>query len=245
MRETKFQGQATHLIAEAFQMERPGLMTYFELAQVAVGHLAEAGFEIVRKPEPAPAVVMGSRKTHEDGSVTEQLSAPVETETEKAAKWAARLIGEILDDGWDRQEQAGVDVAAKEALARLKRDRGRTAFEDIDKNPPYGPSRCSETISTWLRDFGDLVEQCECTLRLRSIILVAGLRAWPDHEQFADFNRRLDLIRAQPGVVGADCDLVNCPSIRIKVEIRFDHYITTVGCTFAPLDLPAKPKAAA
>ncbi|WP_261926330.1 hypothetical protein [Methylorubrum sp. GM97] len=220
-------------------------MTNIELAQVAVGHLAEAGYEIVRK-EPAAGPVMVSRVTHGDSSVTEQrFSVPVETETEKVAKWAARLIGEILEDGWDRQEQAGVEVAAKEALARLRRDRGRTAFEDIDKNPPYGPSRCSETISTRLRDLGDLVEQCECTLRLRSIVLVAGLRAWPDHDQFADFNRRLDLIRDQPGVVGADCDLVNCPSIRIKVEIRFDHYITTVGCTFAPLDLPEKPRKAA
>jgi len=43
-----------------------------------------------------------------------------EAETEKAARWASVLIAQILGDGSKRQCEAGVDVAAQEALNRLQ-----------------------------------------------------------------------------------------------------------------------------
>ncbi|SFU92624.1 hypothetical protein SAMN02799631_03173 [Methylobacterium sp. 174MFSha1.1] len=46
------------------------------IASDVMNALDRASIEIVRK-EPAPVVVMASRVTHEDGSVTEQRSAPV------------------------------------------------------------------------------------------------------------------------------------------------------------------------
>ena len=172
-----------------------------------------------------------------------------DTETEKAASWGSRLIGEILDDGWDRQEQAGVDVAAKEALARLRRDRSRMAFEDIDRNPPAAASHTDFLIATWVRSLGDAVEWCEVRLLPKRMVLAASVRGRPSREQEEELGRRLDMIRALRGVVGVSPGVRGLHSedgvLTYEVEVRFDFFISTIGCSYAPLDLPAKPKAAA
>lgn len=215
--------------------------------------LDKAGFEVRYRPidivpEPAPAVVMVSRVTHEDGSVTERRSAPVETETEKAARWASVLIAQVLEDGSARQAEAGVAVAAKEALVRLRRDRGRMAFEDLDRNPPSAAGGACELLAAWVRSLGD-VNWCEVRLLPRRLVLAASVRGRPSREQEEDLGRRFDMIRAFRGVVGLSPGVRGLHSedgvVTYEVEVRFDFYITTVGCTFAPLDLPAKPAKAA
>ncbi|AWI88372.1 MULTISPECIES: hypothetical protein [Methylobacteriaceae] len=165
------------------------------------------------------------------------------TETEKAARWAGRLIGEILDDGWDREEQAGIDAAAKDALARLKRDRGRMAFEDIDRNPPAAASHADYLISTWVRGLGEAVEWCEARLLPRRLVLTTRLRRVPSADQITDLGCRLDLVRELRGVVGVD--RTGFDRQDLSVEIRFDFYISTIGVEYTPLDLPVRPAKAA
>lgn len=196
------------------------------------------------RKEPAPGPVMVSRVTREDGSVTEQrFSVPVETETEKAAKWAARLIGEILEDGWDRHEKVGADVAAKESLARLRRDRGRMAFEDLDRNPPAAAGHADYLISTWVRGLCEAVEWCEARLLPRRLVLTASLKDWPTREQQGEMYHRIEMIEGMKGVVGVSSRLSGLADedALVTVEVRFDFYISTIGCEYTPLDLPARP----
>ena len=205
--------------------------------------LGEAGFEIVRKPQPAPAVIM-MQVRHADGSVSGQFSVPVETEVEKAAKWASRLIGEILEEGWDRQEKAGVEVAAKEALARLRRDRDRVAFEDVDRNPPLCACHASDLFAGWARSLGDKVEWCEARLLPRRLVLTVSLRREPSQEERADLDWRLKFLGQMGGVVGTSVNAgvnLGTGAAEVEVEVRFAHYITTVGCEYTPGDLPARP----
>ncbi|BAQ45891.1 MULTISPECIES: hypothetical protein [Methylobacterium] len=221
-------------LANAFQMgeAKDRRFHHGNEATCLIMALNRAGYEIVRKPEPEP----------DTGPVTERLFVPVETEVEKAARWGSRLIGEILDDGCARQAEAGVDVAAKEALARLKRDRGRMAFEDIDRNPPAAAAGHADyLIATWVRSLGDAVEWCEARLLPRRLVLTVSLcRFGPSDEQVKDLDRRLDMIRELRGVVGVDRTGFDRFE-DLKVEVRFDHYITTIGCEYTPLDLPARP----
>ena len=171
------------------------------------------------------------------------------TETERAARWASVLIAQILEDGSARQAEAGVEAAGRDALARLKRDRGRVAFEDIDQPPPMAASLASEAVATWVRSLGDAVVWCQERLMLRRIQVAACLQRWPDRDQSVDINRRVEMIRSMRGVVGVDFHAnatgEDAEGVRIKCEIRFDYYITTVGATFSPLDLPARPREAA
>lgn len=233
-------------LANAFQMgeAKDRRFHHGNEATCLVMALDRAGFEIVRKPEPAPAVVMMSRVTHEDGSVTEQrFSAPVETETEKAARWASVLIAQVLEDGSARQAEAGVDAAAKEALARLRRDRGRMAFEDIDRNPPAAASHADYLVATWVRGLGEAVEWCEARLLPRRLVMTASLRSWPSREQQEDLESRCGMIRDLRGVVGVSPSLSGFAGgpAKVEVEIRFDFFISTVGCEYTPGDLPARP----
>lgn len=215
------------------------------IASDVMDALDRAGFEIVRKPEPAPAVVMTSRVTHGDGSVTEQrFSVPVETETEKAARWASTLIAKILEDGFARQAEAGVDAAAKEALLRLRRDREKIAFEDIDRNPPTGACHASDLFAGWARSLGDKVEWCEARLLPRRLVLTVSLRREPSQEERADLDWRLKLLGQMGGVVGTSVNAgvnLGAGAAEVEVEVRFAHYITTLGCEYTPGDLPARP----
>lgn len=205
----------------------------------------KAGFEVVRKPTAAPPLYMVERTTQEEGFVIQQrLSVPVETEVEKAARWASVLIAQILEDGSARQAEAGVDAAGQDALVRLRWDRQRVAFEDIDRNPPGAAGHADHLIATWARSLGDAVEWCEARLLPRRLVLTVSLNTFgPDNEQVEDLDRRLDIIRSLRGVVGADRS--DFSDFKVTVEVRFDHYITTVGCEYTPLDLPAKPRRAA
>ncbi|KMO22314.1 hypothetical protein [Methylobacterium platani] len=205
--------------------------------------LGEAGFEIVRKPQPAPAVIM-MQVRHADGSVSGQFSVPMETETEKAARWASVLIAQVLEDGTARQAEAGVDVAATEALLRLRRGRDRVAFEDVDRNPPLGACHASDLFAGWAKSLGDKVEWCEARLLPRRLVLTAVLHREPSQEQRADLDWRLKFLGQMGGVVGTSVNAsvnLGTGAAQVEVEVRFAHYITTVGCEYTPGDLPARP----
>lgn len=209
--------------------------------------LDRAGFEIVPKAKAGRPHI--EERTTIAGVTTtrtvELVPGGQETETEKAAREASMLIAQILDDCGQRQSEVGVAVAATEALARLKRDRGRMAFEDIDRSPPYNPSLASELLSTWVRNLGDTAEACQGRLSLRKLSITAELRREITRDQHDDLNRRLDLIRSSKGVVGADpiSYAYGKGGLTLSVEVRFNHYITLVGVDYAPLDLPIRKAA--
>ncbi|MEE7456777.1 hypothetical protein MPAR168_00785 [Methylorubrum populi] len=170
--------------------------------------------------------------------------APVETETEKAARWASVLIAQILADGTARQAEAGVDAAAKDALARLRRDRGRIAFEDLDKNPPMGACHASDLFAGWARSLGEKVEWCEARLLPRRLVLTAVLHREPSQEERADLDWRLKFLGQMGGVVGTSVNAsvnLGTGAAQVEVEVRFAHYITTIGVEYTPGDLPAHP----
>lgn len=200
--------------------------------------------EWVRSLVPGTFVIRTVEELYRSQPVRLEPGRAEPTEVEKAARWASVLIAQILEDGSARQTEAGVDAAAEEALARLKRDRGRVAFEDLDKNPPMAAGGACELLASWVRSLGD-VNWCEVRLLPRRLVLAASVRGRPSCEQEEDLGRRLDMIRAFRGVVGVSPGVRGLHSedgvMTYEVEVRFDHYITTVGCDFAPLDLPARP----
>lgn len=221
-------------------IERQGSATSYILAHDAI-----------REGKGACDVAEALGRSSPDGrqgniwKLLEDRRATFATETEKAARWTGRLIGEILGDGWDRQAEAGVEGAAKEAVARLRRDRGRMAFEDLDRNPPSAASHADYLIATWVRSLGDAVDWCEARLMPRRLVMTASLKDWPNREQQKDLDNRLGMIRDLRGVVGVSPCLSGLnPSdgaVRFDVEVRFDFYITTVGCEYTPGDLPPRP----
>lgn len=122
----------TNIISDAIRVDDGQHCRSMARADGVWDALNRAGYEIVRKPEPAPAVFMVSRVTHEDGSVTERRSAPVETEDAPGYAKAVRLLRGRLPSVVELADAlGGASPDGPEGNVWKLRDR-------IDRGPPSG-----------------------------------------------------------------------------------------------------------